>query len=71
MKNNTGSEDIEEIMDQLENKEENLQKEIERAIEMFKRLQFDYKMDEIINDLDELSTRARRTLAEETLDKQE
>ncbi|WP_420580472.1 DUF4175 family protein [Reichenbachiella sp.] len=63
-----GSEDIEEIMDQIESKEENLQKEIERAIEMFKRLQFDYKMDEIINDLDELS-QEQQNLAEETLDK--
>lgn len=63
-----GSEDIEEIMDQIENKEENLQKEIERAIEMFKRLQFDYKMDEIVNDLDKLS-QEQQNLAEETLDK--
>lgn len=64
-----GSDDIEEIMDQIENKEENLQKEIERAIEMFKRLQFDYKMDEIINDLDKLS-KEQENLSEETLDKQ-
>lgn len=61
--------DVEEIMDQIENKEENLQKEIERAIEMFKRLQFDYKMEEIINDLDELS-QDQEKLSEETLDKQ-
>lgn len=63
-----GSDDIEDVMDQIENKEENLQKEIERAIEMFKRLQFDYKMDEIINDLDKLQ-KEQEKLSEETLDK--
>ncbi|MEO9965840.1 MAG: DUF4175 family protein [Reichenbachiella sp.] len=61
--------DLEDVMEQIENKEENLQKEIERAIEMFKRLQFDYKMDDIINDLEGLSQQ-QEELAEQTLDKQ-
>ncbi|MFY0626202.1 MAG: hypothetical protein JXR07_07910 [Reichenbachiella sp.] len=50
----TDGNQIEDMMDQIQKKEANMEKEIERAIEMFKRMQFDYKMDEIIKDLDAL-----------------
>ncbi len=54
LEENTDQEEIQNMMDQIQKKEGNMEKELERAIEMFKRMQFDFKMDEIINDLDQL-----------------
>jgi hypothetical protein len=61
--------DVQDIMDQIENKENNVEKEIERAIELFKRLQFDYKMDDIVDHLEELSNE-QDSLSEESLNKE-
>ncbi len=55
LEQNSDSEQVEDLVNQIRNKEENIQKEIERAIEMFKRLQFDYKMNEVATRLDDLS----------------
>lgn len=46
-------EDIQDILDQLDKKENNLEKELERTLELFKRMQFEYELNESINDLNE------------------
>ncbi|UXP33428.1 hypothetical protein N6H18_05615 [Reichenbachiella agarivorans] len=61
--------DLKDLMNNIQHKEKNLEKEIERALEMFKRMQFDYKMDEIINDLENLEKQQSK-LAEDTQNKE-
>ena len=46
-------EDIQDILDQLDKKENNLEKELERTLELFKRMKFEYELNESINDLEE------------------
>ena len=59
---------VQNLMDKIHNKEDNAEKEIERTIELFKKLQFDQKMEDVINNLDELETK-QNDLSEETKDK--
>lgn len=63
-----GLDEVQNLIKQIENNENNVEREIERALELFKRLQFDYKMEDIINELDELSKK-QEDLSEETKDK--
>ncbi|MEM6524355.1 MAG: hypothetical protein AAF693_11200 [Bacteroidota bacterium] len=44
-------EDIQDALDKLNNKESNLEKELERTLELFKRMKFENKLNETINDL--------------------
>ncbi len=53
------------LLDKLSQKENTLEKEIERALEMFKQLQFDQKLDKEINDLKEMA-KEQEKLAEKT-----
>ncbi len=46
---------IQEQISKIKNKEQNLEKELERALELFKRMQFDLKLDEIVSDIDNLA----------------
>ena len=46
---------IQEQISKIKNKEQNLEKELERALELFKRMQFDLKLDEVVSDLEELA----------------
>ena len=59
---------VQKMMDQIQNKEENAEKEIERTIELFKKLQFDQKMEAIINDVDQIE-KQQKDLSEKTQDK--
>jgi hypothetical protein len=63
-----GVDQVQNMMDKIQNKEDNAEKEIERAIELFKKLQFDQKMEDIINDLDELEKK-QNNLSEDTKEK--
>ncbi|MBL3654540.1 hypothetical protein JL102_00240 [Fulvivirga sp. 2943] len=45
--------DIQNTLNQIDNKEDNLEKELERTLELFKRMQFDQKLDDAINQLDD------------------
>jgi hypothetical protein len=63
-----GVDQVQKIMDQIQNKEDNAEKEIERTIELFKKLQFDQKMENIINSLDDLEKK-QNELSEDTKDK--
>ena len=59
---------VQNMMDQIENKETNMEKEIERTIELFKKMQFEQKMEDVINELDEFE-KEQNDLSEKTKDK--
>jgi hypothetical protein len=63
------SEDFQNVLEQINNKEKNLEKELERALEMFKRLKFDSKLDDAINELEELG-KEQEELSEKTGEKE-
>lgn len=60
--------ELSNTMEDLAQKEKNLEDELERALEMFKRMQFEYKIDETINELSELQEKQEK-LSEQTKDK--
>ena len=57
--------DMQQMLQKLENKENTLQKELERALEMFKQLQFEQKQDATLNKLQELAKEEQK-LADQT-----
>ncbi|MCC2545727.1 DUF4175 family protein [Hymenobacter sp. BT175] len=57
--------DMQKLLQKLENKENTLQKELERALEMFKQLQFEQKQEETTKNLEQLAQEQEK-LAEET-----
>jgi hypothetical protein len=62
--------DLQELVEKLNNKDENLEKEIARALEMFKQLEFEKKLDNIIDNMKELAKK-QEELSEKTLKKEE
>ncbi|MCS6823399.1 MAG: DUF4175 family protein [Cytophagaceae bacterium] len=46
---------IDKMLDKIKNKDEYLKDELNRALEMFRQIQFDKKLDDIISNLDKLS----------------
>lgn len=54
-----------EMLDKLKNKERNLEKELDRALSLFKKLQFDAKLDKNIEELKKLAEK-QENLAEKT-----
>ena len=56
---------MQKLLQQLENKEDTLQKELDRALEMFKQMQLEQKAEETANKLDELAKQEEK-LAEKT-----
>ena len=59
------SEDIQDLLDQMSPNEDNLEQELERTLELFKRLQMESKLDRTINKLEQLQEE-QSNLAEET-----
>lgn len=51
MRENANINDIQKLMDKMNKKEINLEKELERTLELFKQLQFDYKLDQAIQEI--------------------
>ncbi len=68
MEENKDIGDMQEKLEELNFKEENLEKELERSIELMKKLQFDYKLEEVKQEVEELSEK-QEELAEETKEK--
>ncbi len=60
--------DIKDIVEKLNQKEFNLENELERSLELFKRLKYEQKLEENIHESNELSEE-QKELSEETLDK--
>ena len=57
--------EMQKLLQQLENKEDTLQKELDRALEMFKQMQLEQKAEETANKLEELAKQEEK-LAEKT-----
>ncbi|RYU78606.1 DUF4175 family protein [Hymenobacter persicinus] len=57
--------EMQKLMKQLENKENTLQKELERALEMFKQLQYEQKQEQATEKLEQLAQEQEK-LAEQT-----
>ncbi|TAF34251.1 MAG: DUF4175 family protein [Cytophagales bacterium] len=58
---------IKEQLDKMQDKNKNLEKDLDRALEMFKQLQFENKLEDIIKQLQDLS-KEQDKLAEDTKD---
>jgi len=56
---------IQKLLEKMDRKEINLEKELERTLELFKSLQYDYKLDQAIQDLTR-QIEAQKVLLEET-----
>ena len=61
------NQELQEKLDNIQLKEETLEKELERALELFKKLKFDTKAEEIAKELEEIAEN-QEELAEETKD---
>jgi hypothetical protein len=56
---------MQKLLDKMDRKEINLEKELERTLQLFKQLQYDYKLEQAINELKE-QTRKQEELLEKT-----
>ena len=57
--------ELQKILDQIKQKDNTMQNELERTLEWFKQIQFEQKLNEIKNDLQEMSEEQKK-LADET-----
>ncbi len=67
LKEKAQSEDIQNLLEEMAPNELNLEEELERTLELFKRLQMESKLDEATNDLQELAEQ-QEELAQQTMD---
>jgi hypothetical protein len=65
LEENQNNQNIQNILEDLEKKENNLEKELDRAMELFKKLQLEQKIEETAKELDKLSEE-QKELAEES-----
>lgn len=65
LKENADLQQMQRMLEKMERKEINLEKELERTLELFKQLQFDYKLDQSIEELKEQITK-QESLLEKT-----
>lgn len=68
LENKEDIQDFRQNIEDLQNQEENVEEEIERALELFKKLQFDQKLDEGLQDL-EKEIKDQEELLQETEDR--
>lgn len=70
LKENTDVSEIQKLLDKMNQNTNNLEKELERTLELFKQLQYDFKLDQTIEDLKKQIEKQKEILAEtEALDK--
>ncbi|MEQ8423064.1 MAG: DUF4175 family protein, partial [Cyclobacteriaceae bacterium] len=65
MRENSDMSQIQKQLDKMNRKEINLEKELERTLELFKQLQFDYKLDQAIQEIKD-QTKKQESLLEKT-----
>jgi len=65
LKENSNTQELQKLLDKLNQNSQNLEKELERTLELFKQLQFDYKLDQAIHDIKE-QTEEQKSLLEKT-----
>lgn len=68
LQENAKKEDIQKLLEEMKEKDQNMENELERTLEWFKQLQFDQKLDAIKKDLDQLSNEQEK-LSDKTLEK--
>jgi hypothetical protein len=68
LEQNRNNSEMLDILDKIDNKENNLKKELERALEMFKQMQLEQKADNIIQELKE-NAQKQEDLSEKSLEK--
>ncbi|MBS1486080.1 MAG: hypothetical protein JST43_00720 [Bacteroidetes bacterium] len=51
LQSNTDLQQVQKMLDKMDRKEINLEKELERTLSLFKQLKFDYKLDQAINEI--------------------
>jgi hypothetical protein len=51
LRENASASEIQKLLEKLNQNSQNLEKELERTLELFKQLQFDYKLDQAIKDI--------------------
>ncbi len=70
LKENTDMSEIQKLLDKMNQNANNLEKELERTLELFKQLQYDFKLDQTIEDLKKQIEKQKEILNEtEQLDK--
>ncbi|WP_299818382.1 DUF4175 family protein [uncultured Pontibacter sp.] len=62
--------ELQKLLSKLDNRERNLERELERALELFKQLQFEQKLDNVTDKLQEMA-QEQKQLADKTQQKQE
>ena len=71
LKENTDITQIQKLLDKMNQNTNNLEKELERTLELFKQLQYDFKLDQAINDLKKQIEEQKELLAKtEDLEKE-
>lgn len=55
---------IQEKISEINKRENNLENELERTLELFKRMQFDMKLEEVVSEIDELAKEQEKTSEE-------
>ena len=65
LKENANPAELDKLLDKLNKNSNNLEKELDRALELFKQMQFEYKLDQAIKDLQD-QTEKQKSLAEKT-----
>jgi hypothetical protein len=65
LQENSDTSQIEKLLQKLNQNSNNLEKELERTLELFKQLQFDYKLDQAIQDI-KSQTEEQKSLLEKT-----
>jgi hypothetical protein len=62
LKENSDMNQIQKMLDQMNRNEINLEKELERTLELFKQLKFDYKLEDAINEIKDQSEKQQDLL---------
>ena len=71
LKENSDISQIQKILDKLNQNSNNLEKELERTLELFKQLQYEFKLDQAMTDLKEQVEKQKELLEKtESLDKE-
>jgi hypothetical protein len=63
LKENADAAQIQKMLEKMDRKEINLEKELERTLELFKQLQYDYKLEQAINQLKEQTEKQEELLS--------
>ncbi len=64
LKENTDLSEIRKLLDKMNQNTDNLEKELERTLELFKQLQYDFKLDQAISDLEKQIEKQKQLLEE-------